>query len=297
MSDRPAWLPSSAQAPPAPFMPAQADGSNPAPFQPPWQHKPRQQPPSISTQPGNAPAWLPQPASAPGSASQTPRWQPSGAPSTQHAPPATSPRRWPPGQQQQQQGPPAASPTGWPSGQQQQWHGSEELASNPISPRPAWPPQQAQQQPAPMQWQGQQQASEHSTLPSPRPSWEAPVSATQNRQHPGHVDTMTFNPNPQASYAQPSWQPKSSFQPAPVQSPNPSWGSQKPQYPAQESGGWNSLGDASHVDSVPISNAWEAEQMQDAAPMDNGSHEQTDWQQNQQWDAQPEQVRKHSFTL
>ena len=268
MSDKPAWLPSSGQPQSSPFMPAQPDGSAPAPLQPPWQRKP-----------SAAPAWLPQPASAPGSASQTPRWQSVGTHMAQQpGHPAMSPRGWPPSQQQQ------------PGQQQQQhWQGGDSQRSEPASPTPAWPTYQAQQQPAPMQWQGQAQSAEQSALPSPRPAWQpaAPVP----HQQPAQAGSVTFDPSPRASHAQQPWQPQSSFQPAPMRSQQPSWGSQEQQYAPEENGGWNTHGDQSYGSTAPVGSTWESEHVQAATPTDNGNDGQMDWQQNEQWDALPEQVR------
>ena len=279
MSDKPAWLPSSAQPQSSPFMPAQPDGSAPAPLQPPWQRKP-----------STAPAWLPQLASAPGSASQTPRWQSAGTPIAQQPGlPAMSPRGWPPSQQQQ-------------PGQQQHWQGGDAQRSEPASPRPAWPPYQAQQQPAPMQWQGpgQAQSAEQSALPSPRPAWQPSAPAPQTHQQQAQADMVTFDPSPRASHAQQPWQPQSSFQPAPLQHQRPSWGSQEQQYAPQENGAWNAHGDQPHGSTAPMRNVRESEQLQAATTMDNGNHGQMDWQQNEQWDAEPEQVSNpptHPHTL
>ena len=195
-----------------------------------------------------------------------------------------SPRGWPPSQQQQ------------PGQQQQHWQGGEAQRSNPASPKPAWPPYQAQQQPAPMQWQGQAQSSEQGALPSPRPSWQptAPVpqpAQQQTQQHPPHANTAAFDPSPRASHAQQPWPPQqSTFQPAPMQSQQPSWGAQEQQYAAQENGSWPTEADQSQVSAATMGNTWESEQMQAANPMDNGNQGQMNWQQNEQWDTQPQQV-------
>ena len=71
-----------------------------------------------------------------------------------------------------------------------------------------------------------------------------------------------------------------------MQSQKPSWGSHEQQHTAQENGAWTGHGDQSQVST----NTWEADQMQAAASMDNGNHAQMEWQQNEQWEAQPDQV-------
>lgn len=254
-------------------MPAQPDGSASAPIQAPWQRKP-----------SAAPAWLPQPASAPSSASQTPRWQSAGTPMAQQPGlPAMSPRGWPPSQQQQHQ---------QQEQQPQHWQGGEAQRSNPASPRPAWPPYPVQQPPAaPMQWQGQVQSSEQSALPSPRPAWQ-PASLPHTHQQQGHANTAVFDPSPRAGHGQQPWQPQqSTFYSDPPPSQKPSWGSQEQQYAAQEDGSWSAHGEQSHGSTVAIGSTWESEQMQAATPMENGNHGQMDWQETEQWEAQPEQVR------
>lgn len=209
----------------------------------------------------------------------------------------------------QQPGLPNMSPRGWPPTQQQHlgqqhqqhWQGGEAQRSNPASPKPAWPPYQAQQQqqPAPMQWQGQAQPSEQSAIPSPRPSWQPTAPAPQahqqqmqqQQQQQPHANTAPFDPSPRASHAEQPWpQQHSTFQPPPMQSQQPSWGAQEQQYAAQQNGGRPAQGDQSQVGTAPMGSTWESEQMQAALPMDNGNQGQMDWQQNEQWNAQPEQV-------
>ena len=261
-------------------MPAQADSFSAAPFQPAWQRKAQQQaqptPAQPSpTEPSSAPVWLPQPGSAPGSNSQTPRWtstQPQG-------PPATSAGVWGTSQQPQQQ---------------QQWQGGGAGGSNPVSPRPAWPPFQPQPQPQQQHWQGQSKSPAAGSLPSPRPAWQGTGGSSQ-QQHI-HAEDADFDPEAGAGPpAQPSWQTKASFPPTPtysaapaVASPRPAWGQPEPmQQPhPHQNGDWTSQGDAYQENGTARGD----HQMQDALPMDNASATQMDWQQGDQWTMQPDQV-------
>ena len=277
MSDRPAWLPATAQQAPAPFMPAQADGFSAAPLQPAWQRKAQQQAQPNPAQPSpaepsTAPVWLPQPGSAPGSDSQTPRWS-----STQpQGPPARSPRVWGTNQQPQQQ----------------QWQSGGAGGSNPVSPRPAWPP--FQPQPQQQHWQSQSKSPAVGSLPSPRPAWQGTASSSQ-QQHI-HADDVDFDPEAGAGPpAQRSWQAKASFPPTPAYSTAPAAASPRPALgqpePAQQphshqNGDWSSQGDAYQGSGAARGD----HQMQDALPMDNALATQMDWQQGEQWSVQPHQV-------
>ena len=258
-------------------MPAQADSFSAAPFQPSWQRKAQQQAQPASAQPssaesGSAQVWLLQPGSAPDSNSQTPRWS-----STQpQGPPATNPGVW--GAKQQPQQP--------------QWQGGGAGGSNPVSPRPAWPP--FQPQPQQQQWQSQSKAPTVGSLPSPRPAWQGPASSSQ--QPHMHAEDVDFDPEAGAGPpAQPSWQTKASFPPTPTYSaapaaasPRPAWGQPEPtQQPhPHQNGDWSSEGDAYQGNGA----AGGDHQMQDALPMDHASATQMDWQQEEQWSVQPDQV-------
>ena len=258
-------------------MPAQADSFSAAPFQPAWQRKAQQQAQPASAQPssaepGSAQVWLPQPGSAPGSNSQTPRWS------------STQP-----------QGPPATSPTVWGTKQQQQqpqWQGGGAGGSNPVSPRPAWPP--FQPQPQQQHWQSQAKPPAVGSLPSPRPAWQGTASSSQ-QQHILAEDAY-FDPEAGAGPpAQPSWQTKASFPPTPTYSaapaaasPRPAWGQPEPTQQPQphQNGDWSSQGDDYQGNGAMRGD----HQMQDALPMDNASATQMDWQQGEQWHVQPDQV-------
>ena len=260
-------------------MPAQADSFSAAPFQPAWQRKAQQQAQPASAQPssaepGSAPVWLPQPGSAPGSTSQTPRWS------------STQP-----------QGLPAASPTVWgtqqqPHQPQPQWQSGGAGGSNPVSPRPAWPP--FQPQPQQQHWQSQSKPTAVGSLPSPRPAWQGTSNSSQ-QQHI-HAEDADFDPEAGAGPpAQPSWQTKASFPPTPTYSaasaaasPRPAWGqpeSMKQPHPHQN-GDWSSQGDAYQENGAARGD----HHMQDALPTDGASATQMDWQQEEQWSVQPGQV-------